>query len=139
MEITLEQIDLIMKRANVSYSVAKAALEKAHGDILEALLLLEQDEQFNTAHNNSQAKPKSNTEKFTNFIDKLNATNFIMKKADHVYINIPLSIALIFIILCFHVSIITLIASLIFGIRIHIEGNNDLAEKINSAFDDITK
>ena len=42
MEITLQQIHLIMQRANVSYSEAKAALEQANGDILEALLLLEQ-------------------------------------------------------------------------------------------------
>ena len=31
MEITLEQIDLIMQRANVSYAEAKAALEAANG------------------------------------------------------------------------------------------------------------
>ena len=39
--ITLEQIDLIMQRANVSYAEAKEALEQCGGDTVEALLLLE--------------------------------------------------------------------------------------------------
>ena len=39
--ITLEQIDLIMKRANVTYTEAKEALEKCGGDTVEALIYLE--------------------------------------------------------------------------------------------------
>lgn len=139
MEITLEQIDLIMQRANVSYAEAKAALEQANGDILEALLLLEKGEKIrtnSTAHNTNH---NSTSEKITSFINKLNATNFIMKKKDRTYIDVPLSVALISIILCFHVSIIAIIVALVFGVRIHIKGDNDLASKINSTFDDLSK
>ena len=140
MEITLEQIDLIMQRANVSYAEAKAALEQANGDILEALLLLEQGDKINTNSTNQNFSQGTTTsEKITQFINKLNATNFIMKKKEHVYVNVPLSVALIFIILSFHVSIATIILSLIFGVRIHIQGDNDLAQKINSTFDEFSK
>lgn len=139
MEITLEQIDLIMQRANVSYSEAKAALEHANGDILEALLLLEQGEKIKTNNTTAHRDPNCGSDKILNFINKLNATNFIMKKKDRVYVDVPLSVALIFIILSFHISIVAIIASLILGVRIHIKGENDLANKINSTFDNLSK
>ena len=139
MEITLEQIDLIMQRANVSYAEAKAALEQANGDILEALLLLEQGEKIKTNNATSHTTQGFTSDKITNFINKLNATNFIMKKKNRVYVDVPLSVALIFAILSFHVSILAIVISLIFGVRIHIKGDNDLANKINSTFDEFSK
>ena len=39
--ITLEQVDKLREKANVSYDEAKAALEAANGDMLEALIHLE--------------------------------------------------------------------------------------------------
>ena len=132
--ITLEQIDLIMQRANVSYSEAKEALETCGGDIVEALLYLEKCERIQTKKTTS-----SSTDKVTSFIDKLNATTFVMKKKERTFVNIPLSIALIAIILCFHVSIVAIIIALIFGVRISITGENDIAEKINSTIDTLKK
>ena len=127
MEITLQQIHLIMQRANVSYSEAKAALEQANGDILEALLLLEQShESVNKA---SQIDFTLIKTKFITFINKLNTTSFIMQKKEHIYIDVPLSVALIFIVLCFPVSISTIIISFILGIRIHIQSDNNLIKK----------
>jgi len=40
--ITLEQVDKLRKRANVSYAEAKEALEKCNGDLLDAMVFLEQ-------------------------------------------------------------------------------------------------
>ena len=131
--ITLEQIDLIMQRTQVSYSEAKEALEQANGDILEALLLLERKEKSHKKINNTT------TEKVTSFIDNLNNTTFIMGKGDRTYIDVPLSIAIIMFILCFHVSLIALIISLIIGVKIQIKGENEIARKIKSTFDDFTK
>ena len=62
-----------------------------------------------------------------------------MKKKDRTYVNVPLSVALIAIILCFHVSIVTIIISIIFGVKISIIGENDIANKINSTIDDLKK
>jgi len=39
--ITLEQVEKLRERANVSYDDAKAALEASNGDVLEALIQLE--------------------------------------------------------------------------------------------------
>lgn len=130
--ITLEQIDLVMQRANVPYSDAKEALEACNGDVVEALLYLEKNERI-------QSKPTNSSDKVTSFINTLNATTFIMKKKERTYVNIPLSIALIAIILCFHVSIMTIIIALILGVRISIVGENDIADKINSTINDFKK
>ncbi len=131
--ITLEQIDLIMQRTQVSYSEAKEALEQANGDILEALLLLEKKEKSSKKVNNST------TEKVTSFIDNLNNTTFIMEKGGRTYVDVPLSIAIIMFILSFHVSLIALIISLIIGVKIQVKGENEIARKIKSTLDDITK
>ncbi len=40
--VTLEQVEKLREHANVSYDEAKAALENANGDILQALIDLEQ-------------------------------------------------------------------------------------------------
>ena len=130
--ITLEQIDLIMQRANVSYNEAKIALEQCNGDTLEALLYLEKNQKI-------KSSSASNSEKVNSFINKLNATTFIMKKKERVYIDVPLSVALIAGILCFPASIIALALSLIFGIKVDIQGENEVAEKINSSIDFLKK
>lgn len=131
--ISLEQIDLVMQRTNVSYTEAKEALEHCNGDVVEALLYLEKVDKIQST------KTTSSADKVTRFINTLNATTFIMQKKDRVYVDVPLSVALIAIILCFHVSVVALILSLIFGVKINIKGENDLANKINSTIDDIKK
>ncbi len=73
--ITLEQIDLVMQRANVPYSDAKEALEACNGDVVEALLYLEKTERI-------RPQPATSSDKVTSFINKLNATTFIMKKKE---------------------------------------------------------
>ncbi len=133
--ITLEQVDLLIQRANVSYTEAKEALEQCDGDVVEALLYLEKAEKINT----KKSASSSSTEKLISFIDKLNATTFIMKKKERIYVNVPLSVALIAIILCFHVSILAIIVAIIFGVRIAIIGENDIASKINSTIDEFKK
>lgn len=131
--ISLEQIDLIMQRTHTSYAEAKAALEHCNGDVIEALLYLEKKDQVNAT------QKTSSSDTFKNFINTLNATTFIMKKKDRVYINVPLSVALIAIILCFHISILGIIVALCMGVRMSIQGENDLADQINSTFDKFKK
>lgn len=112
--ISLEQIDLLMRRTNVTYTEAKNALEQCDGDVVEALLYLEKLENSY----NQNLKQYTNDNSFVSFIDKLNTTPFIMKKKDKIYIHVPLSVALIAIILCFHVSILAIMISLACGIKI---------------------
>lgn len=133
--ITLEQIDLLIKRADVSYTDAKEALEATNGDLLEAILWLEKNGRIKSNHSTSSDL----TAKATSFIDKLNKTRFKMFKHHTTYVNIPLSIALILIIPTFYISIITLLISLIMGVKIELEGDNEIVEKVNASMDKFQK
>jgi len=43
MKVTIEKVDKLVERADVSYEVAKEALESANGDLLDAVILLERE------------------------------------------------------------------------------------------------
>lgn len=131
--ITLEQVDLVIQRAHVSYSEAKEALEHCNGDVVEALLYLEQRDKVQPARNISL------TDNLTSFINKLNAITFILKKKERIYVNVPLSIALLAIILCFHVSILALLTAVIFGVRVRIIDGNEDSDIIDSTIDKFKK
>jgi hypothetical protein len=135
--ITIEQIDLIMERANVTYAEAKIALEQTNGDVVEALLFLEKEQKIK-----AKSEPKNFSkkgEKITSFIEKLNATSFIMRKKERTFIDIPLSVAIILIACTFYISIIGILAAVVFGARLEFKGENEVAEKINSTIDHINK
>lgn len=138
--ITLEQIDLIMQRANVSYSEAKEALEQCGGDTVEALLLLEKAEKIKPQSSNTSSSNKNvSCDKVKGFICKLHSTSFILKKDDQVYIDIPLTIAILALVFCCYVSITALIIALILGIKVEIKGQNPVADKLNSTIDFLKK
>lgn len=47
MEITLEQVDKVKERTGVSYAEAKEALEKTNGNVLDAIILIEEEAKAN--------------------------------------------------------------------------------------------
>ena len=61
MEITLEQVERLKDKANVSYEDAKNALEQTDGDLLEALILLEQQGKTASLPGGSYATPSDET------------------------------------------------------------------------------
>jgi hypothetical protein len=44
--VTLEQVERMREKANISYEEAKAVLEKTNGDILEAIIILEKEQRI---------------------------------------------------------------------------------------------
>ena len=129
--ITLEQIDTLMERANVSYAEAKAALEQTNGDMVEALLKLEENQKLKLEVPKSK---KCYGKHFKAFIHNLNQSAFIMKKGNHTYINLPLAFAILLFILCLPFSFIGIIVALVLGIKMNIEGDDKLSQKFNSTF-----
>ena len=47
MDITLEKVDQVRERTGVSYAEAKNALEISNGDVLNAIILLEEKSKYN--------------------------------------------------------------------------------------------
>ena len=58
MEITLEKVDQVRERTGVTYAEAKNALEIANGDVLEAIIYIENIKEED-AKENSKIKAES--------------------------------------------------------------------------------
>ncbi|MEG0641355.1 MAG: DUF4342 domain-containing protein [Clostridium sp.] len=97
MEITLEKIDIIRERLGVSYAEAKDALLQADGDIVEALIYLE--EQFHEAKGNVECRIKeeiyTSAEEFKlwfkELVKKGNLSRIKVKRDNKVMLDIPVN------------------------------------------------
>lgn len=97
--ITLEQVDVVRERCNVSYAQAKEALEASNGDVLEAIIYIEQ----NQKKENENSETKENEYAFNaismeelknlikGLIEKGNVTRIKIKKDDKEILDIPVN------------------------------------------------
>lgn len=136
MEITLEQIDLLRKRANVSYKEAKEALEKCGGNIVEALAYLEEE---------NKLKPEKDCcghsscfQKTKNIVGKLNRISFNISHSEKTILNIPLTIALIPVIVALPLSVAMLLLALFTGCKIRFHKSNGEECRINKNIENIS-
>jgi hypothetical protein len=113
MNVTLEQIDELRSRVNVTYEEAKAALEKNDGDLIKSIIELESKK----GANNKNAGRGS----FTSFVDKLLELKFLVKnKNGNTIIDIPFILVLIASIFAFWIIIPALILAVITSCKIKV-------------------
>jgi hypothetical protein len=86
MTINLDLIDELRKRANVSYTDAKEALEQCNGDLLEALVYLEKNNKVK-----SETNTKDWSEKAKGLLHKGNNTRFIISKKDRTALDLSVT------------------------------------------------
>lgn len=88
-EITLEKVDIIRERTGVNYSESKEALENCNGDVVGALIYLENKSK---AEKNNEHTSK---DEFINWVKELvkkgNVTRIKIKKDEKVLVDIPVS------------------------------------------------
>lgn len=98
-EITLEKVDMVKDRMYVTYAEAKEALEKNDGDVLDAIVYLEQKIKAESVDNNESAEEERETcETVDDFkvwlkdlINKGNVNRIKIKKDDKVLIDVPVN------------------------------------------------
>jgi hypothetical protein len=136
MEINLEQIDLLRKRANVGYKEAKEALEKCGGNIVEALAFLEEE---------NKLKPEieccghsSFFQKTKRIVGKLNRISFTISHDEKTKLDIPLTIALILAIAAMPIFVATLIFALFMGCKIRFHKSSGEECGINKNIENIS-
>ncbi|MBZ4663128.1 MAG: hypothetical protein JG776_825 [Caloramator sp.] len=88
-EITLEKIDILRQRANVSYSEAKEILQKNNGNLIDALIELESKQK--TFTQNVVEVSNELTETIKEIIKKGNVTRIKVKKDSRVLVDIPVN------------------------------------------------
>lgn len=128
MSVTLDKIDTIMERANVSYQEAKDALEKCEGNLVEALIDLEKGEKIKvkkkTAKEDFSEKGASIFDKMMKKIREMHQQKFKIQKGKELILSIPLTIALLLILFTFPFSAIALGLLLLVGYRISVKTND---------------
>lgn len=115
MKVTLEQIDELRNRVNVSYEEAKQTLEKNEGDLIKSIIELEKKRGKRNAHYHNH---HSN---FTSFTNKLLALKMSVKSKDgNTLVDIPLVLVLIGLVLAFWVVIPALMLAVITSCKIKV-------------------
>ena len=82
MEITLEMIDQVRGRIDVTYEGAKAALEEANGSVVDAIIALEKERSFDTSEL---------TDKIKRIVKKGNVSRIRVMRGEDELVNIPVN------------------------------------------------
>ncbi|WP_454053571.1 DUF4342 domain-containing protein [Clostridium sp. Marseille-Q7071] len=93
-EITLEKIDMLRERVNITYSEAKRVLELCNGDVLEALVYIEEEKKKKKSESYTFLDKDEIIEYIKSLIEKGNATRITIKKNNKTVFDIPLNGAL---------------------------------------------
>ncbi|NLN49493.1 MAG: DUF4342 domain-containing protein [Clostridiales bacterium] len=159
--VTLDQVEKLRQRANVSYDEAKIALEEADGDILEAIISLEKKNRIKPPvgggyYNSQMYKDKKedsgkrhnrrheNERHFKETIHGLaawikkmvgkgNRNHFEVVKNGENIISIPVTILAIALIFAFWVTLPLAVVGLFFGFRYTFNGPDLGKDSINKA------
>lgn len=153
MEITLEKIDSLRERANVSYAEAKEALENSGGNMIDAIIALESDNKTvydrvkkekarAREHERVQArkeKYKSNADDFVDsskkVINNLNETRVVMYNDQRVVLDISLTITIVAAVFAFPITMAVFIIGLLTGNRYKVVKKDAKTSSINSVLD----
>jgi NACalpha-BTF3-like transcription factor len=137
MTVRMENIDELRKRANVSYEVAKDALEKCNDDILEALVYLEKQNMVRPNEGGNQHS--SFWTKVKKVIRKGNNTKFIIYKKETVLVSIPVTLAVVITAIAPHLTVLALLVALITGYRIRFEGKDMDCKQVNNMLNKVSE
>ncbi len=161
---TLEQVEKLREKANVTYDEARTALDASGDDILEAMIYLErlgkvQPPQDGGYYNSkSQAEPvkesanhhgEKNTPKGETFsglmgrffhwcgriITKGNENSFEVSRNNNVVIAIPLTILVLFLVFAFWIVVPLIIVGLFFNCRYVFKGPDLDKTDVNRVMD----
>lgn len=133
----LQKIDEILRRTNTDYSTAKQALDDAGGDVLEAIILIENMNKSKMG--SSQNKGEQIMTQLKDILSKGNATRLTIKKNNEVIINVPITAGLIGALIAPFLSAAGITAALLTQCSVEItqaDGNViDLGQKVDQGVD----
>ena len=151
----LEKVETIRTKCNVSYTDAKAALDAADGNVLDAIIWLESQGKTQTEPVDepsaemvaAQAAYEKSSEK-TDFSKKMDSvweylkklfrlsldTKFIATRRDAIILNIPILIPIVAL-FAWGATIWLMLIGLFFGMRYRIDSDGDVPGSINNLMD----
>lgn len=146
-----EKVEKLREVANVSFEEAKAALEEANGDVLDAMILLEKRGKTSTEKSSEystkyeghkevpaiiESKDSKNEkrhenarkfgEKMRNLWDKLCVNYLVVSRNENNIIKMPLLLFIAILIIGIEIVPILMVISLFFGFHYSFEGESDM-------------
>ena len=133
MDITIEQIDTVVARTNATFKEAKEALEKVNGDVVEAIILIENEQKSWT--DNISNKGDRMIEKLKEILRKGNVTKITVKKDGEILMNIPVTAAALGTIISAPLALIALGSAVISKCNIEVQKEDGEIIDINNLLD----
>ena len=90
MEITLEMVDQVRERTGATYEEAKKALEQANGNVVDAIIGIERENQVNIDIDVNE-KVRSIAETIKNAVKEGNVNRIRVMHGEHELVNIPVN------------------------------------------------
>ncbi len=118
MEITIEMIEQVKDKTGVSYKEAKEALERTGGNVVDAIIDLEESLE-NGCCGESAANNRAIIDRIKDLIHKGNVSKIVVKKDGDIILNLPVNVGIIGAVVAPWVSVAAVIAA--FGTRCCIE------------------
>jgi hypothetical protein len=126
MEISLEKIDTIRERTGCSYKEAKKALEKAGGDLVDALILIEEEKELEKKWTEEiSVKGTELITKIKELIKKGNVTKIRVKQDDKILVEFPVTAGAVGALLVPHLAILGVIAAMAARCTLEVEKNGN--------------
>lgn len=130
MDINLDKIDVIRERTGVSYKEAKDALEQNNGDVVEAIISIE-EKYGKTWMSSMSVAGNEIIESLKEIIKKGNVSRIVLKKDGEVLLNVPVTAGAIGVILAPIVSLLGVSAAIATKTTIEIVKTNGEVVHIN--------
>ncbi|MGN0708993.1 MAG: DUF4342 domain-containing protein [Anaerovoracaceae bacterium] len=95
MEITLEKIELVKDRTGVTYKEAKDALERADGNVVDAIIDIEEITEENASSGKIEAKGEAIADSIKDLVRKGNVSRIVVTKKDNKVLDLPVNAGII--------------------------------------------
>jgi len=137
MSISLELIEKLKEKVNISYSDAKEALEKCNGDLVDALIYVEKENKIKAAAP-EEKKSSGFWKTIKKWVKRCNDTRLVISKEDDTVLNISMTIFIILAIIATPFVFVALLLLLFTGHKFRVKTADFDEAKINKTFDDIS-
>ncbi len=143
MDQLLKKIDEVRNRTGVDYVEAKVALDNCGGDVLEAIIYIEQKRQSASKRHKIKSKASDASMdiiyKLKELIKKGNVVRIIIKKDDRVIMNIPVVAGIVGVIAFTGPTIISVLTSIAMGCRVYVVKKDNTMFEIREILEDTAK
>ena len=136
MSISLELIEKLKEKVNISYADAKEALEKCNGDLVEALIYVEKENKIKAVPEEKKSSGFWDTVK--RWVKRGNDTRLVISKNAETVLNLSLTIFIILAIIATPFVFVALLLLLFTGHKFRLKTAGCDETKINKTFDDIS-